>query len=369
MRVLAYPAFSPRELNPYTRLLYKSMKADVFDFSHRSALTGRFDVFHIHWPEWEANFYQNPFEAALRLRLKLAVIDILRLKGTEIIWTVHNLKAHDGRHPAIEQWFWRAFIKRLDAYIALTEAGRNAARELFPELRDKPSFVIPHGHYCHHYPCISTVDPRAELGISPASHMLLFFGRIRDYKNLPLLIESFSSLSGDLTLCIAGRPDNEAIAGRITTLASRDSRVRLHLGDIPDDRVQYFFRAADLVVLPYREILNSGTAMLALSFDRPVLVPDRGAMGELRSMFGSEWVRTYSGSLTPLDLAEGLDWTRTSSRIRRPELELVDWPALAKQTLHAYSEVVSGVNRPHKSHKAVRSASEAAPFISMDGIR
>lgn len=369
MRILAYPAFGPRELNPYTRLLYKHMKADVFDFSYRRAFTGRFDVFHIHWPEWEANFYRNPVEAALRLRLKIAVIDVLRLRGTRLIWTAHNLKAHDGRHPAVERRFWRAFIKRLDGYIALTAAGREAACETFPELTNKPSFVIPHGHYRDHYPCTSTVDARAELGIGSKSQVLLFFGRIRNYKNLPLLIESFSRLTGDVTLCIAGCPDSADVTRKITTLATHDSRIHLHLRDIADDRVQHFFRAADLVVLPYREILNSGTAMLALSFARPVLVPDLGAMSELRCMFGAEWVRAYSGPLTPLHLAESLNWARTSSRSLRPALELVDWSTLAKQTLHAYSEIVGGVNGTRDPYRTVRSASEPARFISVDGTQ
>jgi beta-1,4-mannosyltransferase len=341
MRVLAYPAFSVSESNPYTRLLYKEMKAEVADFSYRRAFTRRYDILHVHWPEWELNFYRNPVEVASRLRLKLFAIDYLRARGTKIVWTVHNLKAHDSLHPSIERRFWRSFVKRLDGFIALTNAGRESAREKFPALRGLPSFVIPHGHYRDQYSSNSRKDARTELGISAAAKVLLFFGRIREYKNIPLLLETFEKLQGDVILYIAGRPDSDDLAKRLMAAAAQDRRVRLHLDEVAEDQVQHFFRAANLVVLPYREILNSGTAMLALSFGRPVLVPDLGAMSELQAAFGSQWVRTYR-QLTVSELQDALEWAITFPRATQPALEGVDWPTLAKRTLEAYTEVVRG---------------------------
>lgn len=341
MRVLAYPAFSVRESNPYTRLLYKDMRAEVADFSYRRAFARRYDILHIHWPEWELNFYRNPVEVASRLRLKLFAIDCLRARGTKIVWTAHNLKAHDSLHPSIEQRFWRSFIRRLDGFIALTNAGRESACEKFSELRGLPNFVIPHGHYRDQYPCNSKNDARTELGISAEAKVLLFFGRIREYKNIPSLLETFEKLQGDLVLYIAGRPDSDDLARGLMAAAAQDRRVRLHLDEVAEDQVQHFFRAANLIVLPYREILNSGTAMLALSFGRPVLVPDLGAMGELRSAFGSQWVHTYR-QLTASELRGALEWAITFPRAGQPALENVDWPRLAKRTLEAYAEIVSG---------------------------
>ena len=71
MKVVAYPAFNPREQNPYTRLLYRNMAAEVADFSYRRSLTTRYDILHLHWPEWELNAYSSAIEAAARLRMKL----------------------------------------------------------------------------------------------------------------------------------------------------------------------------------------------------------------------------------------------------------------------------------------------------------
>jgi glycosyltransferase involved in cell wall biosynthesis len=341
MKVMAYPAFSASQQNPYTRLLYKHMGAQVVDFSFRRSLTTRYDILHLHWPEWELNAYSSATEAAARLRMKLLAIDFLRGRGARVVWTAHNLKAHDGLHPKLEKWFWSAFISRVDAYIALTQSGRAAARERFPSLERIPSFVIPHGHYRDEYPVNSNDDARKQLGIRSRAKVLLFFGQVREYKNVPALIRAFRDTQKDEVLCIAGRPSSENLAAEVRREACGDPRVLLHLYDVPEDRVQLFFRAADLVVLPYRDILNSGAVLLALSFNRPVLVPNQGAMGELQTSAGAEWVRTYSGDIDAAQLEDGLAWAATPARPRELCLDHLEWPRLAEQTLHAYEEIRS----------------------------
>jgi beta-1,4-mannosyltransferase len=341
MRVVAYPAFSLREQNPYTRLLYGNMDAQVSDFSYRRTLTTRCDILHFHWPEWELNAYTNAMQAAAWLRLKLLAMDWLRARGAKVVWTAHNLRAHDGLHPRLEKWFWSSFIKRVDAYIALTESGRCATLARFPSLSRVPGYVIPHGHYRNEYPNGAGAGLREQVGLNPNTKILLFFGQIREYKNVLALIRAFRGMEGDIVLCIAGRPGSERLAAEVRREAAVDRRVLLYLYDVPKERVQDFFRDADLVVLPYRDILNSGTALLSLSFGRPVLVPDRGAMGELRSMVGPEWVRTYSGEIDATAMVEALAWSLNSVRPSEPQLGELEWPNLAKQTLNAFAEICS----------------------------
>jgi beta-1,4-mannosyltransferase len=349
MKVMAYPAFNASQQNPYTRLLYKHMAAQVVDFSFRRSLTTRYDILHLHWPEWELNAYSSATEAAARLRMKLLAIDFLRGRGTRVVWTAHNLRAHDGLHPRLEKWFWAAFMSRVDAYIALTQSGRAAARERFPRLERIPSFVIPHGHYRDEYPVNSNDDARKQLGIRSGAKVLLFFGQVREYKNVPALIRAFRKTQEDIVLCIAGRPSSENLAAEVRREACGDPRVLLHLYEVPKDRVELFFRAADLVVLPYRDILNSGAALLALSFNRPVMVPNQGAMGELQTSAGAEWVRTYSGDIDAAQLEDGLAWAATPARPHDLSLNHLEWPRLAEQTLHAYEEIRSERGRPREA--------------------
>jgi glycosyltransferase involved in cell wall biosynthesis len=108
---------------------------------------------------------------------------------------------------------------------------------------------------------------------------------------------------------------------------------------VPDSEIQVYLRAADLVVLPFSETLNSGSALLALSFDRPVLVPRQGALAELASEVGSEWVRTYNGPLTETLLASALEDARRRPQGRCDALARLDWGPLAKRTLEAFERM------------------------------
>jgi glycosyltransferase involved in cell wall biosynthesis len=340
MRVIAQPAFNARNDNPYTWLLYRHMAADVTDFSYRRALAARYDIFHIHWPELELNAFRSSIKAAARLRLKLSLIDAIRARGTRIVWTVHNLKSHDVMHPRLERWFWSEFIKRVDGYIALTSSGREAAKERFPGLARVPGFVVPHGHYRGEYPVDADIDARGELNIPSGAKVFLSFGQIRDYKNIPTLIRVFRRTKDkDMVLCIAGRPNPQSLSEELQREAAGDSRIRLHMQTIPKERVQFLFRAADLVVLPYRDILNSGSALLALSFNRPILVPARGAMGELQASVGMDWVRTYQGNLDDNELTQALTWA-TAPRPKEAPLDDLEWTRIAGQTLKAYAEIL-----------------------------
>jgi glycosyltransferase involved in cell wall biosynthesis len=165
--------------------------------------------------------------------------------------------------------------------------------------------------------------------------VIAFFGLIREYKSVPHLVRTARALAGDVVLLVAGAPQPDALAGEVRSAAAGDPRIRLSLGHVPDDEVQHYFRAADLAALPFRDITNSGSALLALGFDCPVLVPDRGAMGELQALAGAEWVRTYEGELTPALLADALGWARARRASASPTLAALDWSRIAEET-HAF---------------------------------
>jgi len=94
--------------------------------------------------------------------------------------------------------------------------------------------------------------------------------------------------------------------------------------------------AADLVVLPYLDILNSGSAIWALSFGRPVLLPNRGAMPELAESVGSDWVRLFDGPLDEHQLADALNWARRPRPEPLPALDSLDPERVVEAHLEAY---------------------------------
>jgi glycosyltransferase involved in cell wall biosynthesis len=142
-------------------------------------------------------------------------------------------------------------------------------------------------------------------------------------------------------------------------------RVRLLLRWVPLAEVQYLFVASDFVVLPYRRILNSGTVFLALSFGRPVLVPDKGAMREQQERFGSKWIRLYSGELSAGDLAEAMQWATATVRAAPPDLAGLDWESLARQT-HAVYETLLADGQPVRRSGTSPLVSMAAPELTED---
>jgi beta-1,4-mannosyltransferase len=216
-----------------------------------------------------------------------------------------------------------------------------AALERFPRLRRVPGFVVPLGHYRNEYPePVERASAREALGLPADAKVLVHFGRIRPCKNVPGLIAAFRSLDDpEAILVIAGKPVGSLEEAELQTLAGEDPRIRLDLRMVPSDLLQRYVSAADLAVLPFSAILNSSSALLALSLDRPVLLPRKGAMGELQEMVGTQWVRTYEGSLTGAELAAALRWALDVPREERAPLDAFGWEAIAEGTLRAYDAI------------------------------
>jgi glycosyltransferase involved in cell wall biosynthesis len=358
MTVLAWPAFENKTGNPYTRLLYEAVEArgvEVEDFAPGRALRGGYDLWHLHWPD-DFLSYPSPGTALAYVGAELALMAQARMRGTRIVWTIHDLGPHESPHPWLERLFWPLFLPMVDGYVTLSEHARAAALDRFPRLRSVPGAVVPHGHYRPAYPPPVSQATARERWVLPAdAPVIAFLGRIRPYKNVEGLIAAFRGLEApEARLLVAGNPSSDALADRIRSAAAPDDRIQLELRFLPEDEIPSLMGAADLVVLPYEDILHSGSALLALSFDRPVLVPARGAMGELRREVGDDWVYTYEEPLRPADLETTLHAARNASRPRRAPLENRSWERLAKATVSLYDRVL------HTDDSSVISPSRAS---------
>jgi glycosyltransferase involved in cell wall biosynthesis len=273
-----------------------------------------------------------------------AVLEAARLHGASVVWTTHNARPHEGRDTRLERWYWSGVTRRLDGVIHPSLASQAAVEARYPALARLPHAVVRMGHFRGTYPDrISREEARAAFGIPEAASVMTFLGLVRPYKNVPRLVGAVRALPPErnVVLLVGGRPLHEGLAAEIHRAAGGDPRVRLTLRHVPDDDVQRYLRAADLVVLPFTDITNSGSALLALSFDRPVLVPRRGAMGELQTLVGADWVRTYDGDLTAAVLDEAIGWARGRHGLT-PDLSPLDWGAIARETLEFYRAVASG---------------------------
>jgi glycosyltransferase involved in cell wall biosynthesis len=185
---------------------------------------------------------------------------------------------------------------------------------------------------------MSKEEARRMLQIRADEFVITFIGLIRAYKGVPQLIQSFRAAGlPNARLVVAGMPRSSSLAQDLKDLAGSDANIRFYFEFIRPEDIQKFMRATDLVVLPYRKILNSGSAMLALSFNRPVLVPAQGALKELHQAVGPEWIRLYEGQLTPYTLEDAIQWTNARGSLveRVAPLEEFSWGRIAKLTTQA----------------------------------
>ena len=143
--------------------------------------------------------------------------------------------------------------------------------EQFPQAQPKLA-LIQHGHWVDYYPHTQTkLQARRKLGICPQSYVFLFIGLCRIYKYIPGLIEAICKLPSNALLLIAGRFQRDDYQRKVLTMAKSDKLIKTFPGYMPDQELQDYLSACDCLVLPYLEILTSGSAMVALSFGRPVV--------------------------------------------------------------------------------------------------
>ena len=311
--------------NPYIVLLSRRLQAhpDVVlsHFTWRAALTSRVDVFHAHWPEILVSG-ATPLKKLVRQFLFSCLLVKFALTRTAIVRTMHNLELPQGISRR-ETALLRLFERRTDLRIRINATTR------IPD--HQPFETILHGHYRDWF--TAAVRP------NPVQGQLTYFGLIRRYKGTETLIRAFSAISDRdpaLRLTVAGKPSTADLAGELAALAVADDAVTLDPTFLSDGDLAKMVGHAHLVVLPYREMHNSGGALTALSLDRPVLVPDNEANRALRNEVGDEWVKTYRGELTPEHLVAAVEATPLPFP-GRPNLDRRDWATSTEDHVRAYA--------------------------------
>jgi len=250
---------------------------------------------HLQWPEWALTGPTGPVRGLLRLLLLTATA---RLAGHRVLLTVHNAWGHHGGHPRLERLMWGALSALATHVHTFTAAGAREFRALHPT-RHRVDVVIPHGNY---QPVVGTVPTRAaareQLDVGADDEVLLTFGKLKAYKGLDALIAAFAADPAPRRrLLLLGQPADEE-AGALLDDAARDPRTRVQPQFLTQAELTTAVAAADLVVLPYARITNSGSALMALSVGRPVLLPRTPVFEELREATGDAWVHLYDGELT-----------------------------------------------------------------------
>lgn len=358
MKVLAWPGLAAWGANPYCYLLYSEMQSagcTVEDFitvvkgrPHR-LLWDHFEIFHAHWPE-HILYQRNWLICVVKLCIFMIIVLILKWRGTSVIWTVHNIEPHREVENWIKKLFYGYWCRVVNGTIYLSRISSEMAMSKYPRLQKVPYIIIPHGHYRQIYSnVIAREEARKRLQIEPDRIMLLCFGRIMRYKGITELIEAFGEMytTYKTVLMIVGPGAEADYVREVKRLAERkglnkgdDKSIRIIDRYIAEEDVQIFMNAADMIILPYKNILNSGASLLALSFNKPVIVPSLGSMRELQELVGNQWVYCYAPPLNSENLKRGIEHLLNCDRPAVAPLEPFGWQRIAQQTLSFYRTVM-----------------------------
>lgn len=263
---------------------------------------------HLQWPERTLNPDSSVGAGRLVARL-LLLCTVLRLRGRRVLLTVHNATSHDRRHPALERVLWSGLDRLVTDVHALAAAGRDEVVATHPPLGRRRWHVIPHGDYLAQTSGAPTRGSAREvLGLPAEGCVLASVGVLRRYKGVGDLLDAFRRWPAPgARLVVAGRAASLEDADVLRSAAASDGRVRLTTTYVDEPTLLRTVAAADLVALPYRAVLNSGSVLYALSAGRPVLVPRSPTFVELSQRVGPGWVRTYDGSLDADDLVRAAE--------------------------------------------------------------
>ncbi|MDQ6757307.1 MAG: glycosyltransferase [Bacteroidota bacterium] len=199
---------------------------------------------------------------------------------TKIICIADNIIPHEKRIG--DEGFTKYFLKPVDAFITMSEKVLSDLRMLG---NHKPAQFVPHPLYDNFGEKISKQESRKKLGIDITDNIILFFGFIRKYKGLDILLDAVKILSTSdqkIKLLIAGEfyEDKNFYTHLINKLDIKDYLI-LHTEFIPDSEIKYYFGAADCVVQPYRNATQSGVTPLSYHFEKPMIVTDVGGLPSL----------------------------------------------------------------------------------------
>jgi glycosyltransferase involved in cell wall biosynthesis len=366
----------PRDANPYQELLYGQMRELGAHVGYVPEPTRShsvnllllpltlvwcrlrgYSVLHLHWVYRFVLpvFGHRPSVRSLMERWFALVLLTARLAGLKLVWTAHNVLPHeqvfrDDRRAR------RLLLRRCDAVLVHTPVAARDLAELAGPDGLPATQVVAHGPYTDVYGRpVTAAEARNRLGLPEDARVLLFFGIVQAYKGVEDLVAAVAALTAadrlphGVRVLMAGRCDDALLRRRLERAvedAGLADVVQLHLGHVPDDQVSTFFYAADAVVLPFRTVTTSGSALLPASFGRLVVVPSLPGLTDL-SGGGVEFfdpglpglqsalVRLFSRSTAEL-LAEG--------ERGRQRLGQLDWSTAARATLLLMHQLVDSDN-------------------------
>ncbi len=201
-------------------------------------------------------------------------------KHTKVVSVLDNIIPHEKR-PG-DFFLAKMFVKQVDGFIAMSQSVMD---DLGQFDRQKPRKLSPHPLFDNFGASVSRIEALEKLGLDPAFRYILFFGFIRDYKGLDILLKAMNNTglkNKPVRLLVAGEYYNNAAQyQQIIKEEGVEGQLVLRNDFIADEEVRFYFSAADIIAQPYKSATQSGVTQIAYHFEKPMLVTNVGGLPEI----------------------------------------------------------------------------------------
>ena len=256
---------------------------------------------------------------------------LCRRNGIKVVSVLDNVIPHEPHFW--DRWLIRYFIGSVDRFVAMSASVQEDCRRFLPASEKDRVVLSPHPLYDNFGKPVEKSAARQAIAIPEDKTILLFFGFIRDYKGLDLLMKAYADVAGnrkskeksDLLLVVAGEFYNNG--GQYKDLEEKlglHGQIEWRTDFIPDDQVRFYFSAADLVVQPYKSATQSGVTQIAYHFERPMLVTRVGGLAEIVP-------DGKVGYVCEVDEASVADAIGRFARMKREERDALFLPNIQKE--------------------------------------
>lgn len=304
--------------NPYMTMLHAEPAGDGYElpgtvdpnaFMRELKNSRSHGPIHIHWTSPLIEKRESKEKAEAFVDDFISALEKARSRGRGVLWTVHNALPHDSKYPETAIRLHAEIARVADIIHVLSAPTVDAINGVY-ELPEHKVRVLEHSSYVGVYGDREPMSvAREAVGASPEARTVLFFGQLRPYKGLDQLFDASILLQEQhpVELLLAGKPAPE-LKDELRRIKGSGVEVTSALRFIEDNEVAAWFSAADVTVLPYRKVLNSGSMMLAATFGVPLVLPAEEA---LLADYGDEpWIRFFDTERAAASIAEILadDW-------------------------------------------------------------
>lgn len=278
------------EKNPYQYLMIKGLKKNkslkvLNGFSSRylgillSALIYKPDFIHF---DWINKYYlkKNKITTSIFISWFLfQIFFISKIMKIKVVWTMHNISPHDSNQIDLNKLVQQKFINQCKWVRVFSQSTIEKLKNIYSIDDMKKIIAVPEGSYVNYYQNnISKKDAQKQLKIKNGK-IFLYIGTIKPYKGILSLIKSLSELNDkNIKLIIAGKVINKLYLDKINQSIKNKKTIILINKFIDPDDLQIYFNASDAVVLPFNNIENSGSAILAMGFKKTIIAPKIGVL-------------------------------------------------------------------------------------------